>query len=184
MYYVYEWYVVDTGEIFYVGKGTRNRYKVKKHNNFFNYFIKMHDCKSRIVKTFENEKDAFSYEFERINELKSLGQCICNIYNGGFGGSTSWWNDEVKEIYSKNNVMKSEEQRKRMSKNNPMKNKEISKKVCSQNKRKVCIGNKVYDGVIDVAKEYGVTVNELLNANKDYSIKAFNHYEKLSKEDV
>ena len=26
--------------------------------------------------------------------------------------------------------------------------------------------------------------NELLNANKDYSIKAFNHYEKLSKEDV
>lgn len=156
MYYVYEWFVKDTGEIFYVGKGTRNRYKVKKHNKFFNYFIKTYDCESRIIRTFEKEQDAFSYEFERINELKAIGQCVCNIYNGGFGGSTSWWNDEIKEIYSRKNVMKSEEQRKRMSKNNPMKNKEISRKVCNKNKRKVCIGNKIYDGVIDVAKEYGV----------------------------
>ena len=41
MYYVYEWYVKETGEIFYVGKGTKNRYKVKKHNRFFNDFINL-----------------------------------------------------------------------------------------------------------------------------------------------
>ena len=156
MYYVYEWFVKTTGEIFYVGKGTRNRYKVKKHNKFFNYFIKKYDCESRIIKTFENEQDAFAYEFERVNELKLLGQCVCNIYQGGAGGTTSWWTDEMRDYYSKNNVMKSENQRKRMSRNNPMKNKNVAKKVNKKNKRKVCIGDKVYEGLIDIAREYGV----------------------------
>lgn len=156
MFYVYEWFVKESGEVFYVGKGTKNRYKVKKHNKFFNDFIKRYDCDSRIIKTFENEQDAFAYEFERVNELKSIGQCVCNIYQGGLGGTTSWWTDEMRENYSKNNVMKSENQRKRMSKNNPMKNKEIAEKVNKKNKRKVCVGDKVYDGVIDVALEYGI----------------------------
>lgn len=31
MFYVYEWYIVDTGEIIYVGKGKGNRYKVRKN---------------------------------------------------------------------------------------------------------------------------------------------------------
>ena len=26
-YYVYEWFIVDTNEVFYVGKGKGNRYK-------------------------------------------------------------------------------------------------------------------------------------------------------------
>lgn len=156
MFYVYEWFVKKSGEVFYVGKGTKNRYKVKKHNKFFNDFIKRYDCDSRIIKKFDNEQEAFSYEFERINELKSIGQCVCNIYQGGLGGTTSWWTDEMRNIYSEKNVMKSENQRKRMSENNPMKNKEISEKVIKKNKRKVCVGDKVYDGVIDVAREYGI----------------------------
>lgn len=156
MFYVYEWFVKESGEVFYVGKGTKNRYKVKKHNKFFNDFIKRYDCDSRIIKTFEREQDAFAYEFERVNELKAIGQCVCNIYQGGLGGTTSWWTDEMRDIYSKKNVMKSEEQRKRMSKNNPMKNKEIAQKVNKKNKRKVCVGDNVYDGVIDVAKVYGI----------------------------
>ena len=156
MFYVYEWFVKESGEVFYVGKGTKNRYKVKKHNKFFNDFITRYECESRIIKAFDNEQDAFAYEFERVNELKARGQCVCNIYQGGLGGTTSWWTDEMRVNYSKNNVMKSEKQRKRMSENNPMKNKEVSEKVKKKNKRKVCIGEKVYDGVIDVAKEYGI----------------------------
>lgn len=156
MYYVYEWYVKETGEIFYVGKGTKNRYKVKKHNRFFNDFIKRYDCESRIVKHFESEKEAFEYEFERVLELKLKGQCVCNIYNGGTGGTTDWWTDEKRKEYSQKNVMKSENQRNRMSKNNPMKKQDIVKKVASKNKRKICIGNKIYDGIVDVAEEYGI----------------------------
>lgn len=156
MYYVYEWYIIETNEVFYVGKGTRNRYRVKKHNRFFNDFISRFKCDSRIIKRFEKEEDAFSYEFERIRELKSIGQCVCNINKGGVGGTTSWWTDEIREEYSKNNVMKSEKQRKRMSQKNPMKNKEISEKVAEQKKRKVVIGNKIYDSVIEAKENYNV----------------------------
>lgn len=156
MYYVYEWYVKDSGEIFYVGKGTKNRYKVKKHNRFFNDFITRYECESRIIKEFDDEESAFNYEFERINELKSKGMCKCNIYQGGLGGSTSWWNEEKRKQYSQNNVMKSEKQRKRMRENNPMRNEEYCKKSHEKRKKKICIGEKIYDGIIDVAKEYGV----------------------------
>lgn len=157
MYYVYEWYVKDSGEIFYVGKGTRNRYKVKKHNQFFNDFITRFDCESRIVKEFEDENSAFDYEFYRINELKEKGMCKCNIYQGGRGGSTNWWTEERRKEYSEKNVMKSEKQRQRMKNNNPMSNKEFAIKTNAYKKRKICIGDKVYDGQVDVAKEYKVS---------------------------
>lgn len=160
-YYVYEWFVKETEEIIYVGKGTNNRYKVRKHNRFFNDFINRFECGSRIIKYFENEKEAFDYEFERIFELKLKGQCVCNISQGGSGGTTSWWTDERKKEYSKRNVMKSEKQRKRMSENNPMKNPTIANKTNSKKKRKVCVGKRVYDGLIDVAKEYNVDITAI-----------------------
>ena len=35
-YYVYEWYIEDTNEIFYVGKGTGNRViSMKNRNSYF-----------------------------------------------------------------------------------------------------------------------------------------------------
>lgn len=156
MFYVYEWYLVDTNEVFYVGKGTRNRYKVRKHNKLFNDTIANNKCDSRIVKEFESEQDAFAYEFTRINELKAIGQCSCNIRVGGFGGKTDWWTDEIRERYSQHNVMKSENQRKRMSEQNPMKNKEIVKKVVAKKSRGVVIGDKEYRSVKEAQERYGV----------------------------
>ena len=38
-FYVYEWYIVDTNEVIYVGKGTGNRYKQTNRNKMFNDFI-------------------------------------------------------------------------------------------------------------------------------------------------
>ena len=156
MYYVYEWYIVETNEIIYVGKGVHNRYKVRKHNKFFNDMIRRYNCDSRIVKEFDTEKEAFEYEYERINELKEIKQCVCNIYKGGFGGSTEWWNDELREKYSSQNVMKSELQRKRMKQNNPMKNKDIAIKTNGKKKRPVIIGNVEYDSVKSAMQKYGV----------------------------
>lgn len=157
MYYVYEWFIEETGEIIYVGKGTRGRYKVKKHNKFFNDMIKRYKCSSRIVKEFENEDDAFRYEFERVLELKIKGQCVCNIYNGGFGGDTKWWTEERRKEYSENNVMKNQEQRKRMSENNPMKNKETARRVAEKNSRKICVEDKVYPSLLKVSESYKVS---------------------------
>lgn len=156
MYYVYEWFIKETGEVIYVGKGTHNRYKVRKHNRFFNDMIKRFDCDSRIVKEFDDEKDAFEFEYDRVNELWSIGQCVCNINKGGAGGTTSWWDDERKKWYSEHNAMKSESQRKRMSESNPMKNKKVSEHVNSQKRRPVIIGGKEYESVKAAKDEYGV----------------------------
>lgn len=156
MFYVYEWFNLDTDEIFYVGKGTGRRYKVRKHNKFFNDYIKRNNCSSRIIKTFEKEQDAFSYEYVRVNELKEAGQCACNIYDGGFGGTTEWWTESLREKYSEKNVMKSKLQRERMSSNNPMKDKKTAMIVGAAHKRKVCVGDKVYGGLVEVADYYGV----------------------------
>ena len=157
MFYVYEWYIIDTDEVIYVGKGIRNRYKVRKHNKMFNEMIKRFKCDSRIVKEFELEKDAFAYEFERVNELKEKGQCVCNIYEGGRGGTTEWWTDEQKEKYSVKNVMKSEKQRERMSKNNPMKNPEIAEKTNAKKRVAVIIGDVEYPSIMDVKKAFKVS---------------------------
>lgn len=157
MFYVYEWYIIDTNEVIYVGKGVRNRYKVRKHNKMFNEMIKRFDCDSRIVKEFESEKDAFAYEHERVNELREMGQCVCNIYDGGRGGTTEWWTNELKDKYSEKNVMKSKEQRERMSKNNPMKNPSIAEKTNAKKRIAIIIGGVEYPSIADASKAFNVS---------------------------
>lgn len=163
MFYVYEWYVKKTNVVIYVGKGSKSRYKVRKHNKLFNYIISNQDCESRIIRYFENEKDAFEYEYERVNELKSIGQCVCNIREGGFGGTTEWWTDELRKQYSEKNVMKSENQRVRMTNNNPMKVKSIASKVASKKMRPVIVGDVRYDSVKSVMNAYGVCYDVVAN---------------------
>lgn len=162
MFYVYEWFIVETGEVIYVGKGTGNRYKVRKHNQFFNDMIRRNNCDSRIVKEFESEADAFDYEYIHVKELKEAGQCVCNIYDGGRGGSTDWWTDDLRKRYSEKNVMKSEAQRKRMSESNPMKNKDIAEKTGAKKRIPVVIGDVEYKSIKEVCQHFGVasgTVN-------------------------
>lgn len=156
MFYVYEWYNTETEEIFYVGKGHKNRYKVRKHNAFFNDYIKRYHCDSRIIKTFEKEEDAFFYEKVRIDELTAIGQCVCNVYNGGYGGETKTWTEEKRRKYSEFNVMKSEVQRKRMSINNPMKNKDVVNKVKKKLQRPVLIDGIEYETSLIASKKFGV----------------------------
>lgn len=171
MFYVYEWYIKDTDEVIYVGKGCRNRHKVRKHNQLFNEMIKRFDCDSRILKYFETEKEAFDYEFERINELWNKGQCCCNIYKGGLGGTIDWWTDEKREWYSKHNVMKNEQQRIRMSINNPMKNKDIAEKVNAKNRKSVIINGEEYNSVLDVCIKYDTDYSTV----KGWCKKGINH---------
>ena len=41
-YYVYEWYIEDTGEIFYLGKGSNNRMtSMKDRNKIFKEILKL-----------------------------------------------------------------------------------------------------------------------------------------------
>lgn len=162
MFYVYEWFIVDTNEIIYVGKGCKNRYKVRKHNLLFNEMIKRFKCDSRIVKWYETEKDAFEGEFERVKELKKLNQCVCNIYNGGYGGTQSRWTEAERERYSQYNVMKSESQRQRMREHNPMSNPVIAEKTNGQKRRYVIVGNTTYKSIKEAKDILNVSYDTIL----------------------
>lgn len=155
-FYVYEWFIKETNKVFYVGKGTKNRYKVKKHNKLFNYILENNNCESRIIKEFDNENDAFEYEYVRIKTLWNNGECQANIYNGGTGGTVEWWTPEMRKKYSIYNVMKSEKQRERMSINNPMKNEITKNKVIKKTSKPIIIGDKKYDSIKDAAKQYNI----------------------------
>lgn len=156
MFYVYEWFIKETGEVIYVGKGSKKRYLSKQHNSTFKELIRRFDCKSRIVAEYEKEEDAFQKEFDYVNELKSIGQCVCNIRKGGYGGSsvngkTQRWTEEERQKYSEYNVMKSAKQRKRMSEYNPMKNPEIAEKVNCKKRFPIVVGDKRYSSAKELA---------------------------------
>lgn len=160
MFYVYKWFIKSTNEIFYIGKGTKNRFKqVSKRNKLFKEVYKNNDCDVQIIEYFDKEEDAFKKEYELICYYKSIGQCKCNLDNGGKGGCNFIWTPEMKEYYSKYNVMKNEKQRKRMSKENPMKNKEIAKKVGIKHCKPFYIGNKLFQTLEEASRFYNCSIH-------------------------
>ena len=158
MFYVYAWYIEETKEIIYIGKGTKNRYKCQKRNKIFNEIIKKFKCEPKIIKSFDSEEEAFLYEHKLICEYKEKGQCYCNLDNGGVGGVNFTWTPEMREYYSKYNIMKSKKQRERMSKHNPMKNKDIALKVGIKHRKPFYIGETLYNTLKEASKDYGVTI--------------------------
>lgn len=157
-FYVYEWYNVDNGYIFYVGKGCNNRYKTTyKRNKIFKQYLDENKCDSRIIRYFDNEIDAFRFEHLRIIQLKKIKMCCANIDNGGIGGVHFVWNKEMREYKSKFNPMKSKEQKDRMSKNNPMKNKNIAKLVSLKNSKIVVYNNEEMT-TSEMVKRYNIHI--------------------------
>lgn len=156
-FYVYEWFNTETGEVFYVGKGSRDRYKdVSKRNALFKEYYNTHSVKVRIVKDKLSEEEAFALEKEVTDKYKRIGQCQCNLAEAGKGGCSFVWTDEMRKYWSEYNPMKQEEQRERMRKHNPMYNPEIAKKTGARHKRAVVIDGVQYDGCVDAAEALGV----------------------------
>ena len=86
MFYVYEYYIVETGEIIYVGKGTGRRAKeLYNRNKQFLETVKQFNCKVRIYKDGLTNDEACELEIKRIAELREQGLAKCNISNGGDG---------------------------------------------------------------------------------------------------
>lgn len=84
-YYVYAWYIKETNEIFYVGKGTGNRYRTRKRENrYFMNVLKSHDCEPRILCKDLDEKTAFDIEKRTIAALRRHGVGrLTNVLDGG-----------------------------------------------------------------------------------------------------
>ncbi len=158
IFYVYEWYNLDTDEVFYVGKGCHKRYlQVKDRNKKFLNYYENNNVDVRIVFKNLSEEEAFKKEKELTDYYKKLHQCTCNLAEAGKGGCHFVWTDEMKNYWSEHNPMKEEAQRQRMIENNPMYNKEIAMKNGQKHKRAVEINNILYDGLVDAAIVYKVS---------------------------
>lgn len=156
MFYIYEWFNVDTNEVFYLGKGIYNRYKIKKRNKKFNEYIKNNNCNVRIIEYYEDELMCFKKEEELIKKYKMVGQCQCNYAFGGCGGVKTCWTKEMKEKMSKENPMKAKKQRERMSKNNPMKNPETAKVVGEKHSKPFYVGEKKFNNLHEASNYYNL----------------------------
>lgn len=87
-FYIYEWYNTDTNEVFYVGKGTKGRYKNTYHRNtYFKNYLNKYNCDVLKVKIDLDEDEAFELEKELIKKYRIIGQCMCNFTDGGEGGT-------------------------------------------------------------------------------------------------
>ena len=84
-YYVYEWFIKDTGEVFYVGKGCRERWRTRKRENrFFMSMLEKHDCDVRKIKENLTEEEAFALEIEMIKYYREKTNFrLTNILDGG-----------------------------------------------------------------------------------------------------
>lgn len=184
MFYIYEWFNTNTNEVFYVGKGVYNRYKVKKRNKKFNDYIKNNNCDVRIIAKYEDELMCFKKEEELISQYKSIGQCQCNCVFGGCGGVKKYWTKEMKEKMSKENPMKSPEQRKRMSVKNPMKNPEIAKIVGLKHSKQFYIGKLRFNNLREASDYFNLTqttINGWIKRGKNPNGDVCYHIEKETK---
>ena len=101
-YYVYEWYIIETNEVFYVGKGKDERAEKLKNNKFFMDMYNSHNCNFRIMIDNLSEEEAFDYEKRLIKYYREVypEYRLTNQTDGGEG--TSGWHpsEEWKENQS------------------------------------------------------------------------------------
>jgi hypothetical protein len=101
---VYEWFIVETNEVFYVGKGKNNRYKTKSgRNKFFKDMYNSHNCDVRIVVNNLTEQEAFDKEKELIKYYRENTKFrLTNRTDGGEGASGFHFTEEMKKMVSEN----------------------------------------------------------------------------------
>ena len=83
-FYVYVWFYKDSGKVFYVGKGTRHRYRSRKRDNKeLVKILNSCDCDSKIIVDNLTEEKAFELEKEYISYYRNEGHPLINILDGG-----------------------------------------------------------------------------------------------------
>jgi hypothetical protein len=116
-YYTYAHYTADTNELFYIGKGTRKRYKqICNRNNWWHNKVKKHQgFVSKILAWWNTEVEALDHEKFLIDCFEQMGITLVNVQKakgkevGGFKqtpehrqkrseSSKAWWSSltEVK----------------------------------------------------------------------------------------
>jgi hypothetical protein len=97
-YYVYEWYIVESGEVFYVGKGCDNRVtSMKNRNKYFKNIRAKHECGYRILADNLAEQEAYDLELSYGLKLKESGQAKASY---ALGGKEKYISNETREKIS------------------------------------------------------------------------------------
>ena len=103
-YYIYAWYYKNTGEIFYIGKGSYERWKdvVTHRNDYFKNIISKEKDNVDVKKLFENLYEDESWELERklIHEYWERGECKANFHEGGRGGNHGNYGENMRKKLS------------------------------------------------------------------------------------
>jgi hypothetical protein len=138
VYYVYIWYIIETNEVFYVGKGKNGRYKqIYNRNKFFKDMYASHNCDVR--KVYENltESEAFQKEQETIKWYRENTNFRLTNQTDGGEGSTGWvppkeFREKQSKIQKKqwqDNEFKEKMMAIRTDENGPYKSQEFREKI-------------------------------------------------------
>jgi hypothetical protein len=121
-FYTYAHYTADTNEIFYIGKGSRNRYRQLSNRNkwWHNKVNKHQGFVSKILAWWETETEALDHEKFLIDCFENAGVVLTNIYKAR-GKEASGWKQTIEQRNEKSRSSKAmwesltEEQRKEAS---------------------------------------------------------------------
>ncbi|MFJ5762742.1 hypothetical protein ACIQAA_27160 [Neobacillus sp. NPDC093182] len=129
MYYVYEYFNVETGEVFHVGAGSKNRlFSYYQRSKEFYRMVALNKTSVRIYRKDLTKEEAIQVETERIAELKSIGEAQTNK---ALKGTIPDLSDETKVKMSINSQKKvfTEKHRKNLGRSSATLNPNIKKKV-------------------------------------------------------
>jgi hypothetical protein len=125
-FYVYAHIRLDTGTVFYVGKGFKNRaYRKYNRNKYWKNITNKCDYHVEILVKNLTEQEAFDKEIQCIKIYREYGFCEANLTDGGEGGS---------------GYIPSKETRKKMGESN--KGKRLGYKVSTETKKKQGLAKK------------------------------------------
>lgn len=101
-YYNYIWFIKESKEVFYVGKGKGNRYKtIRNRNKFFKDIYNSHECDVKIVAENLTEQEALDNEVQLIKWYReNTDYRLTNQTNGGDGISGYVMSNDIKRKIS------------------------------------------------------------------------------------
>ena len=89
-FYTYAHINKDTNKIFYIGKGSKNRYKaIHKRSTHWNHIVNKHGFKAEILAYWDTEKEAFNHEKLLISCFKDMNYVLANKTDGGEGTASN-----------------------------------------------------------------------------------------------
>lgn len=97
MFYTYAHYKKDNGSLFYIGKGSGNRYLSKNRGQHWHNVVAKHGLDVQILAHWDKEEEAFEHEKLLISCFRDLGHLLINQTDGGDGISGNKRTAETKE---------------------------------------------------------------------------------------